>query len=177
MAEYQRGERRTIPQLVSTLSRQNQCDLNLLHPLQHPLEPTFNVPTCVAGWLAGRVPSLFPNFLFTSSFITGSSLPLHSMECVLSSPTMATSRYFSLFFFFFFFSCYTRTSSFGDFFCHFFFEEISSFSFKYFFRIIQEILCIISLPIISSQVIQENLIFLTRLKINRREFENKRAKS
>ena len=53
MAEYQRGERRTIPQLVSTLSRQNQCDLNLLHPLQHPLEPTFNVPTCVAGWLAG----------------------------------------------------------------------------------------------------------------------------
>lgn len=47
------GERRTIPQLVSTLSRQNQCDLNLLHPLQHPLDRSTSPRACLAGWLAG----------------------------------------------------------------------------------------------------------------------------
>lgn len=88
------GERRTISQLVSTLSRQNQCDLNLLHPLQHPLDRSTSPRACVP---ACPVSLSLSNFLFMSSFITGSSLPLlHSMECVLRSPTTDTSCYFFL---------------------------------------------------------------------------------
>lgn len=92
------GERRTIPQLVSTLSRQNQCDLNLLHPLQHPLDRSTSPRACVPACLPACPASLsLSNFLFMSSFITGSSLPLlHSMECVLRSPTTDTSCYFFL---------------------------------------------------------------------------------
>lgn len=92
------GERRTTPQLVSTLSRQNQCDLNLLHPLQHPLDRSMSPRACVPICLPACPVSLsLSNFLFMSSFITGSSLPLlHSMECVLRSPTRDTSCYFFL---------------------------------------------------------------------------------
>lgn len=53
------GERRTIPQLVSTLSRQNQCDLNLLHPLQHPLDRSTSPRACVPACLPALRPSLF----------------------------------------------------------------------------------------------------------------------
>lgn len=50
----------------------------------------------LGGWLVGWPrPFSLSNFLFMSSFITGSSLLLHTMECVLSSPTMDTSSYFS----------------------------------------------------------------------------------
>lgn len=112
------GERRTIPQLVSTLSRQNQCDLNLLHPLQHPLDRSTSPRACLPASACLCLP--LPGLCIPLSF----ELPLHvefhyrkqsaaaplSMECVLSSPTMDTSCYF--FFLFFFFSFY-----FGDFFC------------------------------------------------------------
>ena len=112
------GERRTIPQLVSTLSRQNQCDLNLLHPLQHPLDRSTSPRACLPACHCQPLPGLCVPLSF--------ELPLHvefhyrkqsaaaplSMECVLSSPTMDTSCYFFFLFFFFFFSFY-----FGDFVC------------------------------------------------------------
>lgn len=61
------GERRTIPQLVSTLSRQNQCDLNLLHPLQHPLDRSTSPRACVPACLPACLPCVPLSF----------ELPLH----------------------------------------------------------------------------------------------------
>lgn len=90
------GERRTIPQLVSTLSRQNQCDLNLLHPLQHPLDRSTSPRACLAGWLAGwprpfSLPELPLHVEF--HYRKQSAAPLYGV----CAKFMDTSCYFSLY--------------------------------------------------------------------------------